>query len=114
MRALSIRQPHAEAIMRGVKKIEYRSRPTKIRGRIQIYASLWRYSADEESEMLADYRIKNVSSDDLPRGVLIGTVELIDCTAGDGEFEWHLRKPERAKRLRKPNKHPQPVWFNPF
>jgi predicted transcriptional regulator len=26
MRALSIRQPHAEAIMRGVKTIEYRSR----------------------------------------------------------------------------------------
>ena len=25
MRALSIRQPHAEAIMRSVKKIEYRS-----------------------------------------------------------------------------------------
>ena len=31
MRALSIRQPHAEAIMRGVKKIEYRNHPTKIR-----------------------------------------------------------------------------------
>ena len=33
-RALSIRQPHAEAILRCVKKIEYRSGPTKIRGRI--------------------------------------------------------------------------------
>jgi len=39
MRALSIRQPHAEAIMRGIKKIEYRSGPTKTRGRIHIYAS---------------------------------------------------------------------------
>ena len=35
-KALSIRQPHAEAIMRGVKPIEFRSRPTKIRGRIYI------------------------------------------------------------------------------
>jgi hypothetical protein len=43
LRALSIRQPHAEAIMRGTKKIEYRSGPTKIRGDIYIYASLGRY-----------------------------------------------------------------------
>ncbi len=28
MRALSIRQPYAELILRGIKKIEYRSRPT--------------------------------------------------------------------------------------
>ena len=27
MRALSIRQPYAELILRGIKKIEYRSRP---------------------------------------------------------------------------------------
>ena len=39
MRALSIRQPYAELILRGVKTIEYRSRPTKIIGeRFYIYA----------------------------------------------------------------------------
>ncbi len=32
MRALSIRQPYAEQILRGVKKIEYRSRAPKIIG----------------------------------------------------------------------------------
>ena len=32
-------QPHAEAIMRGVRTSEYRSRATRIRGRIHIYAS---------------------------------------------------------------------------
>ncbi|MCH8823922.1 MAG: ASCH domain-containing protein [Planctomycetes bacterium] len=32
MRALSIRQPYAELILRGKKTIEYRSRPTKILG----------------------------------------------------------------------------------
>jgi hypothetical protein len=36
MRALSIRQPHAEAILRGIKKIECRSRPTHVRGRVLI------------------------------------------------------------------------------
>ena len=110
MRALSIRQPHAEAIMRGAKEIEYRSGPTKIRGRIHIYASLGRYSAEDEAEMLDDYGIEDVSCDDLPRGVLVGTVELFDCD----DDEWHLRKPERAKNLLKPTKHPQPVWFYPF
>src|SRR5690349_1665595 len=38
MRALSIRQPFAELILRGIKTIEYRSRPTKIIGeRFFIY-----------------------------------------------------------------------------
>jgi len=39
MKALSIRQPWAELIMRGNKKIEYRSKPTKVRERVYIYAS---------------------------------------------------------------------------
>ena len=40
MRALSIRQPWAELILRGVKTVEYRSRPTRIVGeRFWIYAS---------------------------------------------------------------------------
>jgi hypothetical protein len=110
VRALSIRQPHAEAIMRGVKKIEYRSGPTKIRGRVFIYASLGRYSAQDEADMMADYGIKDVTCDDLPRGVLIGSVELFDCDGGD----WHVRKPERAEKLVQPTKQPQPVWFYPF
>lgn len=110
LRALSIRQPHAEAIMRGVKKIEYRTRPTKVRGTIYIYASLGRYSPAEEAEMMAGYGIDDVACDDLPRGVILGTVELHDCDGG----EWYVRSPERAARLRKPKNHPQPVWFNPF
>jgi hypothetical protein len=40
MKALNIRQPYADQIMRGTKRIEYRSRPTKVRGRVYIYASL--------------------------------------------------------------------------
>lgn len=38
-RALSVRQPLAEQIMRGTKKIEYRNIHTNIRGRVYIYAS---------------------------------------------------------------------------
>ena len=110
VRALSIRQPHAEAILRGAKKIEYRSGPTKIRGRILIYASLGRYSAKDESAMMADYGIEDVACGNLSRGVLVGSVELFDCDGGD----WHVRKPERAEKLVQPTKQPQPVWFYPF
>ena len=37
MVALSIRQPHVEQILRGKKKIEYRSMPTNKRERVYIY-----------------------------------------------------------------------------
>ncbi len=40
MLALSIRQPYAELILRGVKTVEYRSRPTRVIGkRFAIYAA---------------------------------------------------------------------------
>ncbi|MBS0261106.1 MAG: ASCH domain-containing protein [Planctomycetes bacterium] len=110
VRALSIRQPHAEAIMRGVKKIEYRSGPTNVRERIFVYAAQGRYSADEEATMMKTYRIKDVACDDLPRGVLVGSVELYDCDGGD----WLLRRPERAAKLVAPTQQPQPIWFYPF
>jgi hypothetical protein len=46
MRALSIRQPFAELILRGIKTVEYRTRPTRIIGqRFHIYASKKKWSA---------------------------------------------------------------------
>jgi hypothetical protein len=29
-------------------------------------------------------------------------------------YHWHLADVRRARTLRKPTGHPQPVWFNPF
>ncbi len=110
MRALSIRQPNAEAIMRGIKKIEYRSGPTHVRGRIYIYASSTRYSAAEEADLMEEYGIHDVTCDQLPRGVVVGTVDLYDCDGG----EWYVRDPQRASKLVKPKSQPQPVWFVPF
>ncbi len=105
--ALSIRQPWAELIMRGVKTIEERSAPTRIRGRIWIYSSLGRYSRADEAEWAKEF---DIDIDSLPRGVIVGTVELFACDCQ----EWRLRLPERAKGLLKPAKHPQPLWFKPF
>ncbi len=109
-RALSIRQPHAEAIMRGIKNIEFRSAATKVRGVVYIYAAQGRAPAATESDWLKKYGIKNVDPDDLPRGVLVGTVELFHSDGG----EWYLRNPVRFKHQRKPTDKPQPVWFYPF
>jgi hypothetical protein len=92
MRALSIRQPYPEQILTGQKRIEYRTRPTHIRGRVYIYAS--RKPGDQ-----TDFAADGYTRDDLPRGVLVGTVEIVNCTEGDGDFQWHLANP---KRLRTP------------
>lgn len=122
MLALSIRQPFAELVMCAVKAIEYRSRPTRVRGRIYVYASLGRLSRDLEVELAEECReeyelahphagtLDLAAIDALPRGFIVGTVELFDC---DGE-EWHLRAPERFAEPIKPDRHPQPVWFHPF
>jgi len=47
-RAISVRQPATELILRGVKKAEYRSRPTTIRGRVMLNAAMKRLDWPEE------------------------------------------------------------------
>jgi hypothetical protein len=46
--------------------------------------------------------------------VIVGSAVIEKVTRNDDLFEWHLAGIERAKRLRKPRGHPQPVWFRPF
>ena len=107
MRALSIRQPYAEQIVRGTKRFEYRSRPTTIRERVYIYARRKSGPASEFARM-------GVEPGDLMTGVLVGTVEIIDCSGKPGDYRWHLAQPRGLKRPVRPAKHPQPAWFNPF
>jgi hypothetical protein len=107
MRAMSIRQPYAEQILREHKTIEYRGRPTNIRERVYFYASL-------TPGAMEDWEAMHMQPGDLPVGVLVGTVEISNCTGGPGDYQWHLTKPDRLKRHLKPKKHPQPVWFYPF
>lgn len=114
LKAISLRQPWAEEIFLGIKKIEYRRSPTKHRGPIYIYASLGRVPADE----VAEWEEQNgISASDLPRGLIIGTVEIVDCRESDDEqglFEWSLARPKRLQEPIPPVERPQPVWFHPF
>jgi hypothetical protein len=107
MSALSIRQPYAEQILRGTKKIEYRNMPTNKRERVYVYAS--KTPADQES-----WDELGLEPGDLPTGTIVGTVEVVGCRKVRGEYEWDLSKPLRLKRPIKPKNHPQPAWFNPF
>jgi hypothetical protein len=174
MRALSIRQPFAELILRGVKTVEYRSRPTRIVGeRFHIYASKGRWNSlslpgpltprlsRRESGIIADNIVVPTErlpawlielaeqagmiepGASLPTGVIVGSAVIerceeiarerrsdgatqerqsasssfpssLRCPAAASLYAWHLADVQRAKRLRKPRVHPQPVWFKPF
>jgi hypothetical protein len=105
--ALSITQPFAELIMLGKKRVEFRSQPTHVRGRVYIYASLGRFSQKDERELTQESGLDVAL---LPRGVIVGSVELIGCNGG----AWRLRHPERLARPLKPQRRPRPVWFRPF
>ena len=77
MRALSIRQPYAELILRGIKRIEYRSRPTRIIGeRFYIYAA--RKPGD-----LSGFEQLECEPGDLPTGVIVGTATISHCSNGN-------------------------------
>ena len=51
----------------------------------------------------------------LPTGAIVGSAVIERLTGrDDGLWQWHLADVRRAKRLRKPTGHPQPVWFEPI
>lgn len=107
-RAISIRQPYIEQILRGKKKYEYRNMPTKIRGRVYLYAS-HTPGPDEHWNKL------KMEPGDLPSGVIVGSVEIVDCVEyGHRDYGYRLKNPKRYKKHLKPKEHPQPCWFFPF
>jgi len=76
--AISIRQPFVELILRRIKTAEYRDYPTNIRGRVYLYAA--RKPVDDP----ARWRQVEAEPGELPTGVILGTVEIVDCR-WDGE-----------------------------
>jgi hypothetical protein len=126
MRALSIRQPWAELILLGHKTIEVRSGRTNILERVHIYAGRNRIEAEEEARIASEF---GIDVDTLPRGVLVGTIEISGCRPlemtdskaacfeidqVDDDFAWLLERAERAENLQAPKNQPQPRFFNPF
>jgi len=108
-RAISIRQPLVEQILRGQKKFEYRSMNTNIRERIYLYASANPFDDPET------WRKMKMQPGDLPTGVIVGTVEITDCDWDDkaGCYAYTLANPRRLSVHLVPTNHPQPVFWRP-
>lgn len=120
MLALSIRQPWASLILKAGKDIENREWPTKYRGRILVHASKGMTHGEHEDAIAFaveaitaaagrrnDAAAKRVTLrqlgfafDDLQRGGIVGSVEIVDCvTASDspwfvGKYGFMLRDPK--------------------
>lgn len=109
-RAISIRQPFAESILRGFKNDEYRTVATNIRERVWIYASL----KDREDEVAARFwRKLKREPGDLPKGVIVGSVEIVDCRPHPIEkYAYQLANPKRM-RPRKAIGQPCPIFWRP-
>ena len=108
-RAISIRQPYVEEILLGKKKYEYRSRPTKIRGRVFLYAS-------NTLGDISNCKKFKIDPESLPYGQIVGSVEIVDCVYFDQDetYGYQLKNPIRYKIPIKPDGQPQPLFFFPF
>ncbi len=106
--AISIRQPFVEQIMLGIKRHEYRSVATRLRGTVYVYASLT--LRDEAHE----WRKANLRPSDAVTGRIVGTVEIVDCLRrGPQDFAYVLANPKRLARPKVARNQPQPVFWRP-
>ncbi len=94
MKALSVRQPWASLIIRGIKRVENRRWRTPYRGRLLIHAAASRASL-AGCEPLPD--------EELVFAAILGTVELVDCVRledapttpfTEGPWCWLLEHPK--------------------
>lgn len=93
MYVLTVRQPWAWAIFHAGKDVENRSYATRYRGRIGVHAAR-RVDHEALAELTgAGFKVP----DDLPVGMIVGTVEIDGCTrksqsrwARPGAWHWGL------------------------
>ncbi|WP_437205540.1 ASCH domain-containing protein [Planctomicrobium sp. SH664] len=124
--ALGIQQPWAELILRGIKTLEIRRMPTRIRGRIYLYASKRLSALDAAREAIKNY---GIIAADLPRGCVVGTVEIRDCRPAQPDDaepacvpegllnqmqSWVLENADRCEKSLAVNFVPYGMWFYPF
>ncbi len=82
MKALSLKQPWAELILQGRKKIELRKWNTHFRGEFLIHASK---NPDKEG-------MKQFGFNDLPCGFIVGKAELSDVKKYQSDDEFNKDK----------------------
>lgn len=96
MKAITVRNPWAWAIVHGTKRIENRSWTTAYRGPLAIHAGMANWS-DDDHEFVR--HLCPSLPDDLYGGAIIGTVDLVDVVTASrspwfsGPFGWVLANP---------------------
>lgn len=78
MKALSIRQPWAWAILHLGKDVENRTWLTRITGRVMLHASQ-KYDHEGAKWIEENFGIVPPGQNDLPRGGFVGSVEIVGC-----------------------------------
>lgn len=120
MKTLSIRQPWASLIIKGFKDVENRSWRTSIRGEIAVHASASKTEDDWDDAIITVAVIRAIAFSDaekwlietigdfdkLPRGAILGTVEISDCKR-ERTSPWHFEENwgfylQNPKELKKP------------
>lgn len=104
LRALTVRQPWAWALVMGYKDVENRNRPTRYRGTLLIHAGL---QLDPDGFVaIWELGLLRKMPDSLPRGGLIGTVSVVDCIKNadsewtvPGKWQWILSRPTQFRGL---------------
>ncbi len=96
MKALSIRQPWAWLIIHGGKDIENRSWHTKMRGRFLVHAAKGMTKAEYLEALEVVVRATDAETlrslpmmEDLQRGGIIGSVELVD-SVDTSDSPWYM------------------------
>ncbi len=83
MKAISIKQPWAAAIMSGLKRVENRTWATNYRGPLLIHAPL---KDDPGAEEIVTSRGVEIPQD-IARGAIVGIVDLVDVVRLDSPGE---------------------------
>jgi hypothetical protein len=111
MKAITVRQPWAWAIIHAGKDIENRSWKTNLRGRIAIHAGAGMTRAEYEegckSILRRKPKIKIPAYEDMVRSAIVGMVEIVDCIERSGST-WHT-KGSIGFVLARPKKLPEPI-----
>ncbi|MDR7109249.1 ASCH domain-containing protein [Pseudomonas frederiksbergensis] len=109
MKALSIRQPWAWLIVHGGKDVENRSWHTKHRGRFLIHAAqgMTRNEFTQALLFCSERGLPMPDRDDMQRGGIIGSVELVD-SVDHSDSPWYMG--EKGFVLR----DPKPLPFAPL
>ena len=94
MKMISLRQPHAWAVIFGGKDIENRTRPTNYRGLLAIHASKQGTKRDYEDDcrmFIRKFKLEPPRYEQAEQGGIIGIVELTDVVTRH-KSRWFKRR----------------------